>query len=1112
MSEPMWAKCALQATKHFNKPFLSLFLFFTLGNATVFAQQQQVRLSSKTLTVQKMMSEIEKQTGFLFVYSDVDLNIHRIVSLAQQNGRLDLFLEQLAKENGLKYELTPNKYVILSKQGETSKVVTKLTGRVTDTKGEPLIGATIVQKGTQNRTITDVDGKFSMDAPVGSTLVVSYIGWRDKELKASKNMSIVLQDDVAALEEVVVVGYGTMKKKNLTGAVSAVSSTTISDSHATHLSTALQGATSGLTVTRNGGAPESNATLQIRGITTLSDTSPLVIIDGVPGDINMVNPDDVENLSVLKDAASAAIYGSRAAAGVVLITTKRAKTDDLQMSYNFEFGFDKPTTMPKYVGWKRFMEMTNELRYNDNPQGGKFQTYTEDLIANYLQNNKTNPDKYPITNWEDVLYNKNVNRQTHTFSLMGGGKKVMSKASFRYDKSDGMYVNRNYERFMTRLNNDFSLNKYIEAHLDANFSYSRLKTPHHNPFDDGGRNIPPIYAVHWQDGRYGDVKDGENMLAKIQAGGVEATNRYAIGGKGELNIKPIEGLKLSLIASPNFRFDNIKSFVKQVPYTNADDPNKVVGYFGGHYVTSLEETRKQGYDITAQALGNYHKTIGLHDISLLLGYEYFYMREEKISGSGSNYELMDYPYLDLAPSDHQKVGGNALEYSYRSYFSRINYSYANKYLLELNLRRDGSSRFNRATRWASFPSLSLGWVVSEENFMKPLRWLNHFKVRLSTGKLGNERIGSYYPYQASIDFGRALMYNAGQTMSITTAAQGKYAVKDITWETTQSWDIGIDARFLNNRLSFTFDYYKKNTKDMLLALQIPIFMGYANPDVNAGKMHTKGFDLDLSWRDKIGELQYNVAFNLSDYKSVMGNMNGTEFVGAQINREGSEFNQWYGYRSKGIYQDQTTLDNSAKLNKNIKVGDVQYEDVSGPNGTADGIISAEYDRFLLKGSLPHFLYGLSLGAAYKGFDFNVSFQGVGEKWNRMTPSMVEGLPGNWLNFPQLIDGQYWSSYNTDEQNKQMKYPRLTRSNADANYSMSDQWLYNGWYLRCKNITLGYSIPKHIVNRFFVKSLRVYVSANDLFSFNNCPKGWDPEVVDAGYPIMRSLMFGLNINF
>ena len=356
------------------------------------------------------------------------------------------------------------------------------------------------------------------------------------------------------------------------------------------------------------------------------------------------------------------------------------------------------------------------------------------------------------------------------------------------------------------------------------------------------------------------------------------------------------------------------------------------------------------------------------------------------------------------------------------------------------------------------------------------------------------------------------MYNAGQTMSITTAAQGKYAVKDITWETTQSWDIGIDARFLNNRLSFTFDYYKKNTKDMLLALQIPIFMGYANPDVNAGKMHTKGFDLDLSWRDKIGELQYNVAFNLSEYKSVMGNMNGTEFVGAQINREGSEFNQWYGYRSKGIYQDQTTLDNSAKLNKNIKVGDVQYEDVSGPNGTADGIISAEYDRVLLKGSLPHFLYGLSLGAAYKGFDFNVSFQGVGEKWNRMTPSMVEGLPGNWLNFPQLIDGQYWSSYNTDEQNKQMKYPRLTRSNADANYSMSDQWLYNGWYLRCKNITLGYSIPKHIVNRFFVKSLRVYVSANDLFSFNNCPKGWDPEVVDAGYPIMRSLMFGLNINF
>ncbi len=1090
----------------------AIVLFLFLGIQHAQAQSRTVKLSSKTLSISKLFSEIEHQTGYLFVYSDVDLNVKSTVTFDKETATMDYFLTQFVKGRGIKYEITPNKYVVFSKQAETSAPKSAVKGRVTDSAGEPLIGATVTQKGTQNKTITDMDGNFSIEVPTGAMLVISYIGAKEREVKAARNMDITLADDAEALDEVVVVGYGIMKKKNLTGAVSAINSDVIKESHSTNLSNALQGAAAGLTVTRENGAPESSSTLQIRGVTTISDTSPLIIIDGVPGDISMVNPDDVENISVLKDAASAAIYGSRAAAGVVLITTKRAKSDELSISYNFEYGYEKPTTTPDYVDWKRFMEMTNELRYNDNPSGGQYQTYSKDLIENYLSYNAANPDQYPITDWKKYLYKSHTSRQTHAVNLMGGGKHIRSKASFRYDNNDGMYVNRHYERFMTRLNNDFEFNKYIEAHLDANFSFSKSKTPHNNPYADGNRNIAPIYAVYWKDGRYGDVKDGENIVAKITEGGSIRTNTYNISGKGEINIKPIEGLKISLVASPNFTFTKIKDFTKQIPYTNAGDPNTVVGYMGGYYTTQLKETRDDTYNITTQLLVNYNKSFGAHDVAVMAGYEYYYMRTEDMWGSGNNYELTEYPYLDLSPNGYRDTGGNATEYSYRSYFGRVNYSYANKYLAEVNLRRDGSSRFNKNSRWATFPSASLGWVASEENFMKNVSWLNHLKLRGSYGKLGNERIGSYYPYQASISFGSALLMNNGTPASVTTAAQTKYAVRDISWETTETWDIGVDARFLNSRLGFTFDVYRKNTKGMLLALQIPIFMGYENPDVNAGKMHTNGFDMELSWRDRIGGVNYNVAFNLTDYKSVMGDLKGTEFIDNQINREGSEYNQWYGYICEGIYQTQEDVDNSAKLNNNIKVGDLKYRDISGPDGVPDGIISAEYDRVLLKGSLPRFLYGMNLGASYKGFDFSMAFQGVGRRWVRKTTSMVEGLQDNWLNFPAIIDGKYWSSYNTDEQNAAAIYPRLTRSNRDANYAMSDFWLFNGWYLRCKSITLGYTIPTFITSKCFVKSLRLYIAANDLFCFDSYPKGWDPEVSDAGYPIMRSLMFGLNVNF
>lgn len=1111
---------ALKSRKIMKTCILLLFLLsMPLCAENLFSQGLENELKMHNATVEEVLEKIEKNTSYSFLYSDGTLDLNKRIDVNLKSKNINEILNTIFKGTNIHYKIV-NKQIVLSSStlegNKTDQAKTTISGIVKDKNGEAIIGASVVVKGSTNGTITDIDGKFSIQVPSGSLLIVSYVGYLTTEVPVNgkNHLTIVLKEDNKLLDEVVVVGYGTMKKKDLTGAVSSLSGDAISSRHATQLSSALQGSSSGVMVTRDNSAPGATASIQIRGITTISDSSPLVIVDGVPGDINQVNPEDVESMSVLKDAASASIYGSRAAAGVIVITTKRAKDNDLILSYNFEYGTETPTTLPKNVGIQRYLEMTNELRYNDNNAGGRFQTYSEDQVNNWVNNNATDPDKYPITDWQDVLLKNSAPRQTHTLTIAGGGKVVKTKASFRYDKTEGLYANRDYDRYLIRINNDFNINKYIEAHLDVNFKRSLSNTPFVNPLNTTNRSLPPVYAVRWTNGLWSDVKDGGNVLAMITDGGKTQSYYNRLAGKGEIIIKPFDGLRISAVIAPTYNFDKIKSFRKQIPFTYADDPNTIKGYMQDFYTTSLTEKRNDNNDITSQFFANYTKNFGKHDINVMLGYEDYYSYWENLGATADQYELSDYPFLNLSPKDYRDNSGNAYEYAYQSVFGRINYSYNNKYLLEVNFRRDGSSRFAKENRWANFPSFSAGWVISQEKFMNNIDWFSNLKIRASWGKLGNERIGSYYPYQASLDFGSALFYSSanGDVISSTTASQGTYAVHDISWETTSTWDLGFDASFFNNRLAVTFDYYNKDTKDMLLALQIPQFMGYNNPSVNAGKMNTKGYDIQINWNDNIGDLRYSAGVNLSDFVSKMGDLNGTEFLGDQIKIEGSEFNEWYGYKSDGLFLTQEDLDNSPKLNNNIKIGDVKYVDISGPKGEPDGKISPEYDRVLLGGSLPRFMFGTNFNASYKGFDLGLVLQGVGKQWSRINSTMVEGLRDNWGGFPSLIDGNYWSSNNSDAQNAVAKYPRLTRSNKDANLAMSDFWLFNGRYVRLKNITLGYTIPSFLTEKVLAKSVRIYVSANDLFSLSGYPKGWDPEVGAEGYPITKSLLFGVNVNF
>jgi TonB-linked SusC/RagA family outer membrane protein len=497
----------------------------------------------------------------------------------------------------------------------------------------------------------------------------------------------------------------------------------------------------------------------------------------------------------------------------------------------------------------------------------------------------------------------------------------------------------------------------------------------------------------------------------------------------------------------------------------------------------------------------------------MAGYESNYYFYEGLTATKDKFELSDFPYMDIAPNNLVFNSGNAYETALRSFFGRVSYNYKNRYLLQANCRWDGSSRFAKKYRWGMFPSVSGAWVVSEEPFFKlGKNSISYLKVRLSYGTLGNERIGNY-PYQSLINTGRGLFVNSsGETVEEMMVAQRNYVIENITWETTQSIDVGLDMYFLNNRLSLTADYYNKKTKDMLLALEIPDYVGYGNPEKNTGDMKTNGFELSLGWKDNVGDFFYGVNFNLSDFKSEMGNLGGTQFLGDQVKLEGSEFNEWYGYVSEGLFLTQEDLDYSPKLNNRTSLGDIKYKDISGPNGVPDGKITPEYDRVLLGGSLPRFTYGGNLNFGYKGIDLSLSFQGVGLQKSRMTNMMVKPLIANYGNIPAVIDGKYWSSFKTAEENAQAEFPRLTYANESGVYCLSDYWLFNGAYFRLKNVMLGYTLPEHITKKAFIKKLRFYATATDLFSISNYPKGWDPEVGPTSYPITTTVLLGAEITF
>lgn len=998
----------------------------------------------------------------------------------------------------------------------------EISGKVTDESGEPISGLTVSLKNVNVATMTNDAGLYTINVPnvtSRAVLVFAYVGMKPQEvaLGESNVVNVVLQSEAMDLEEVVAIGYGTARKKDLTGSVAIVNGEDLAKRNDMILSQSLQGAAPGVSVTRSSGLPGATATIRVRGITTIGDSNPLILVDGIPVEsIDRVNPQDVESISVLKDAASASIYGSRASAGVILITTKQAKTNQINLEYQGLYGIIKPTQFPGTVDHIRYMEMINEVAWNDggNQTGAEYNVYSRDFIEDYNANHRlTDPFLFPIVNWRDELINDYAPNTQHGLSLTYGNNFVKTRASLNYEKADALYNHRSFDRISTRLNNEFNITEFLSADISGSYLRSANEQPVMNPLSHAYK-YGPLESPYWPDGRISFGRNGTNSWARLNHGGFNNTWGDELIGRFALNFKPIENLTISGVIAPSIRSVKDKQFIRQVPYYEYANTTSPSGYINGNLTTSLAESRSEVRTTTKQLTANYNTNFGEnHGLSIMAGYEDYYRFSEGLNASSDNLALADYPYLDRANLDYMLNSGNAVENAYNSYFGRVMYDYADKYLIQANIRYDGSSRFHKDHRWASFPSVSAGWVVTEESFIKGLnlRGLDFFKLRGSWGNLGNERIGNY-PYQAILNFNNALFVdNNGNIVSTTTAAQVGYNIRDISWETTEQWNIGFDATLLSNRLSLTADYYKKTTRDMLLALEIPAFMGFANPDQNAGRMNTKGWEAQIGWRDQIGDFSYSVSANISDYKSMMNNLSGVVFLGDQVIQEGVEYNSWYGYRSDGLFQSQEDIDNSALLSQVVRPGDVKYQDLGGPDGNPDGMINPEYDRVPLGGSLPRFYYGGNINLNYKGFDAYLMFQGVGKQTSRLTADQVYQTAA-WHTFPDFVDGNYYSEYNTPEENNNARYPRLSQLGYDGNnYRMSDYWLFDGSYFRLKNVTLGYTLASNWVNHLKISNLRVYAAVNDLFSLDKYPKGWDPEAGLTAY-VARTWNFGVQIRF
>ena len=989
-----------------------------------------------------------------------------------------------------------------------------ISGKVTNEDGNPLEGVTISIKGHLNAlSQTSATGEYAIEANSGDVLVFASMGYANAErtLADQGTINVILTADLTNLDEVVVVGYGTQKKVNLTGAVSTINSEQLERRPIVSTSSALQGLAPGVTVTSQSGAPGGDqGQIRIRGVNSFggSDSEPLVIIDGVAGSLDNIDANLIENISILKDAASAAIYGSRAANGVILITTKRGK-DQFALNYKGYTGWQDPTFIPKVTDGATFMKVFNDANMNDNGSV----IYSDKDFEEFNKLYAENPDNF---DWQKGILNGSGFTHNHFVSLNAGAGKIRVAPSLGYVSQDGLIDNTGFKRYTFRNNMDINPNDKLNIRFDLSaVNSNRLQIANEGTIWNYIGRMPTNIPIRVGDGLWSEGWVKNNPVAFIEDGGNKKVNNLELLGNLSINYKPFDWLSISGMAAPRYRTRNIHEFAKAVMtyYEDGSEAGTALPsteltesayrYFNGSY----------SFQTTAQ------KSFNDHNFSLMLGASRETYDEKYLMGYRRDFTYDTYEVLNAgADTETKNNAGNQFQWLLVSTFGRFNYDYKGRYLLEANLRYDGSSRFAKSNRWAAFPSFSAGWRISEEPFMADLKnSINQLKLRGSWGILGNQNIGTtYQPYIETLNLGSISVGGAvDQMIALNTMANS-----GLLWEETTMAGLGLDASLFNN-FSVTFDWYTKQTDGILMKLYVSELYGKNAPFQNAAKVQNQGWEASVRYDNQFGDFKLGIGANISDVKNKILDMKGQVSGTLLRQQEGYSINSIYGYQSDGLYQSQEEIDNGPKQFGTLKPGDIRYRDIAGDldeNGNAipDGKIT-DADKTIIGSTMPRYTYGFNLDLGYKGLRFSAFLQGVAKANGYLDSHYVIPAVNSSAIKPWQLD--YWS-----EDNRGAALPRVSVTSTN-NTQNSDFWMRSASYLRLKNVQLGYEIPKSWLANSKIGGIFIYANGQNLFTKTNFYEGYDPEInynsgaqdgVTLGsgnfYPQVKVYTFGLDFKF
>uniref|UniRef100_UPI003216C635 TonB-dependent receptor n=1 Tax=uncultured Draconibacterium sp. TaxID=1573823 RepID=UPI003216C635 len=1093
-----------------NALIIVLLSTFQVLATSSYSQNKQLSLEMKGATIKEVLSKIEDESEFYFLYNSELTDVEKKVDVSFKNEKVEAVLNQLFDANKVEF-LFKDRHVIISPKYKLASQQKTISGKVTDNSNEPLPGVTVVVKGTTEGTVTSVDGKFSIsNVSDESVLVFSFVGMISQEITVGSQttIDITMIADAIGIEEIVAVGYGVQKKVNLTGSVQAVKSDELEARPVTNISSALSGHLSGVSIVKNSGAPGSGANITIRGVGSFGSSSPLVLVDGLETNINDVLPSDVESISVLKDAASASIYGSRAANGVILITTKRGEISPFTISYNAFGGVQQAVNLPKYVGAADYLRYENEARTNI----GQPAAYNEELINTWATS--SDRDAYPNTSWVDEAITGDAFQQSHVLSLNGGNQDNRFYISFGFQDQDGIIANNNFKKYSLRLNADTKL--YQRFSLKT--SIMSFKEDNKDPGFGGPwaniLRIPAIYPAKYSTGQYGNWA-GYNPIADYEVGNLNTRTSYFSMGNFALNYNILDGLDLELTPGYKIYSHNRKSHKKEVqtydyiPSTKSIEPGVVM-----NTPTAVNQSNETVLDLTFQSILTYKKDIGEHHFGALAGYSQESWEQKYFDASRDNFPTLLLNDLNVGSPENQKNSGYTNDWALQSFFGRLNYNFKERFLFEANFRYDGSSRFAQDNRWGAFPSFSAAWRLSEEEFMDKLDFLDNLKLRASWGQLGNQdavnRLG-YYPFASTYSPSENYVFGGSVTQG---AALGGIANKEVTWETTETTDIGIDATLLNGKIDLVFDYFYRKTKDGLLDFPIATVTGYIGADsygpwssvsssripMNGASVTNKGFEFNINYKGKVSDFNYSVGFNLTHITNEITDLRelGPIIQGSTVLMEGEAINSYYGYVNEGFFQIGETISDHASQDPNVSFGDIKYKDIE-----VDGTINSK-DRVVIGNPNPDYIFGVNLNLDYKDFDFTALIQGVGKVDGYRSGHGVRAFSNGGSVRDILVDR--WTPDNPNA-----AYPRFTYDKY-FNYETSDFWIQSAAYARLKNVQLGYSFTGDVLSKLNIQKVRMYITGENLLTISNFDKGYDPETRLYGYPQMKSYNIGLNVTF